>query len=70
MYCGCRYTVKIGREHYPQMAEKFEALARYIVMKFELTYTPEIVSVIILAILLAAIRGVAFSFMHSDKKDD
>lgn len=62
--------VKMGHEYYPQIAQQFEKAAQFLVSKFELPYSPEIVSVTILAIFLAAIWGMAFSFMHSDKEEE
>lgn len=61
---------KIAREYYPQMVQKFENIAAFAVSKLQLSYSPEIVSVLTLAVFLAIIWGIAFSFMHSDKKEE
>ncbi|MFW6101025.1 MAG: hypothetical protein ACOC90_06530 [Bacteroidota bacterium] len=55
---------KIAREYYPQMVEKFESIAGFVVSKLQLSYPPEIVSVVTLAVFLAVIWGDCF-FIHA-----
>jgi hypothetical protein len=61
--------IEIGRDHYPLAAQRLGKISRRIVDFFGLDFEPKIISILILAILLAAIWGIAFSFMHSDNKE-
>ncbi len=60
--------IGMGRDHYPMIAQKLEDISLYIVTFFNLDFSPEIISILIIAVILAVIWGIAFSFMHSDKK--
>lgn len=62
--------IKMGRDYYPVMALRMEKFSTYIVTTFDLDYSPRAVSTLMLAVVFAVIWGIAFSFMHSDKKSD
>ena len=61
--------VHLGRDHYPIMAQKLEKISQKIVDFFDLDFPAKGISILMLAIILAAIWGIAFSFLHSDKND-
>ena len=60
--------IKIGRDHYPMLCQRFEELGAFVANKLNLGYSPKAISTVILAVFLAVIWGIAFSFMHSDEK--
>ena len=62
--------IGMGRDHYPTIAQKLEDISLYIVTFFNLDLPPKVISILIIAVILAVIWGIAFSFMHSDKKPD
>ena len=58
---------KIGRDHYPELVKYFDNICQYMINKFNLDISVETFSLLSLAVVLAVIWGVAFSFMHKDK---
>lgn len=60
--------IGMGRDHYPTIAQKLEDISLYIVTFFNLDFPPKVISILIIAVILAVMWGIAFSFMHSDKK--
>ena len=62
--------VHMGKDHYPLMAQKLENISQRIVNFFGLDFPAKGISVLMLAIILAAVWGIAFSFMHSDNKEN
>ena len=62
--------VKISRDLYPVGARYLENISKFIIKVLNLDYEPRIISTLILAVILAIMWGIAFSFLHSDKKKD
>ena len=62
--------IGMGRDHYPTIAQNLEDMSVYIVTLFNLEFPPKAISILIIAVILAVFWGIAFSFMHSDKKSD
>jgi len=62
--------IKMGYDYYPNTVKWLEGLSNLIVDGLGIDYSHRAVSTLILAILLAIIWGIAFSFMHSDKKPE
>jgi len=60
--------VKMGYDHFPKAAEILDELSKIILNLAGIDYPPKAVSTLLLAIILAMLWGIAFSFMHSDKK--
>jgi len=63
---GAGLLIKMGYDYYPAFAGKFDGLAKSAIKYFELDWTPKDVSSLILATVIAALWGIAFSFVHKD----
>jgi len=59
--------VKMGLEYKNDIIIQLNNFSRKIIDLLDIDFAPDAISTVLIAIILAAIWGVAFSFMHSDK---
>ncbi|PQP33168.1 hypothetical protein C6A36_00650 [Desulfobacteraceae bacterium SEEP-SAG10] len=62
--------VKMGYDYFPHAAEIINNISQHILDFVGIEYPPKAISTLLLAVILAMIWGIAFSFMHSDKKPE
>lgn len=58
--------VELAHEHAPAFYKMFNSFSEFIVSKGSLPVSPNSVSIIIYAVIIASIWGAAFAFLHKD----
>ena len=60
------WLVRMSYDHHPTVIRKVESFAQQVINAFSLAYSPEDLSTLFVAVLLAMIWGVFFAVMHRD----
>lgn len=60
--------VRMGDRYYPDIMRTFEGHTHRMLTILDLPYSPRSIATLVIAVGLAVIWGIAFYFMHSDRK--
>lgn len=62
------FLIAMLRAFLPEVLDVFSKISVFICILLHLPYPPKSVELILVAALMAGIWGIAFSFMHKDKR--